>query len=109
MGAGALEYRAAEGGEGSGVGDDACLHALDDTVLVTAHGEVHVEGVALRVNQDRLGAGELHLHRDAGDVGDQGGVMLDGHVLLAAEAAADELVLDEAVIVVDAEHRGALV
>ena len=89
----ALEHRAAERGERAGVGHDLRLDALDDAVFVAAHREIHPERVPLRVDEQRFGAAELHLDRQARHVGDERGVVLHGHVLLAAEAAADELVL----------------
>ena len=45
------------------------------------------------MDEQRFSAAELHLDRQARHVGDERGVVLHGHVLLAAEAAADELVL----------------
>ena len=46
------------------------------------------------MDQNTLRPGELHLHRALRQIGDQGGVVLDGHVLLAAEAAAHQAVAD---------------
>ena len=94
MGAGPLQHRPAQRGVGPGVGDDLGGHALDDAVLVAADGELHLHGVTLGVDQNALRPGELHLHRALGQVRDQGGVVLDRHVLLAAEAAAHQAVAD---------------
>ena len=94
VGAGSLQHGAAQGGEGAGVGVDGGFHALDDAVFVAADGEVHPEGMALGVDQKALRPGELHLHGPAGEIGDEGRVVLDRHILLAAKAAAHQLVLD---------------
>ena len=52
---------------------------------------------------------ELYLHRHARDIRDERGVVLHGHILFSAEAAADEHIFDLTVGKVDAEHRRALV
>ena len=46
------------------------------------------------MDQKALRPGELHLHRPARQAGDEGGVVLDGHVLLAAKAPAHQAVAD---------------
>ena len=109
MGAGPLQHRPAQGGKGAGIGNHAGLHALDDAVFVAAHGEVHPERMALGMDQNRLLPGQLHLHRHTGHVCDQRRVVLHRHVLLAAEAAAHQLVLHQAVVKVHPQHGGALV
>ena len=50
--------------------------------------------MALRVDEQGLGARQLALDGAAGLIGDERGQRLDGHVLLAAEAAADEGILN---------------
>ena len=109
MGAGALQHGAAQGGERAGVGHHAGLHALNDAVFVAAHGEVHVEGVALGVYQNGLLPAELELDRPAAQIAQQRSVVLHGHILLAAEAAAHQAVLHLAVVVVHAQHGRAFV
>ena len=109
VGAGALENGAAQGGVGAGVGDDLHGHALDVALVVAAHGDLNVHGVALGMDQNALGAGELHLHRSAGEVGNQGRVVLHGHILLAAEAAAHQHVLYLHLFHGKAEHGRRLV
>ncbi len=94
MGAGPLQNRPAQGGVGPGVGNDLRRHPLDDAVFVAAQGEFHLHGVALGMDQKALCPGKLHFHRALCEIGDQGGVMLDGHVLLAAKAAAHQAVAD---------------
>ena len=61
------------------------------------------------MDEDGFASAELDLDGNAGDISDERGVMLDGHIFFSAETAADEHVLDEAVVIVDAEHLGALV
>ena len=109
MGAGPLQNRPSQRGKGTGVGHHAGLDPLNDAVFIAAHGEVHVEAVALGVDQDGLLAGELYLHRHTGHIRQQGGMVLNGHILLAAEAAAHQHVLDLAVVIVHPQHGGALV
>ena len=62
------------------------------------------------MERERLGAGELALHRTLELIGSKRGQVLDGHVLLAAKAAAHEHGLhDHALgLVVPAKHVGAL-
>ena len=94
MGAGPLENGAAEGRKRAGIGHDLRLHALNDTVFVAADRKIHPERVALGMHEQRLGSRELHLDRQMRHVGNERGVVLDGHVLFSAEAAAHELVFD---------------
>ena len=109
VGAGALQHRTAQGGVGSGVGDDLGGHALDDAVFVTAQGEFHLHGVALGVDQNALRPAQLDLHRALRQIGDQGGVVLDRHILLAAEAAAHQAVADLYPLGGQAQHAHGLV
>ena len=64
--------------------------------------------MALGVDEDGFLPGELHLHGDTGAIGQQSRVVLHGHILLASEAAAHELVLHEAQFGADAEKLHAL-
>ncbi len=109
VGAGPLQNRAAQRGKGAGIRDHPGLDALDKAVFVAAQGEVHIEGVALGVHQQGLGPRELDLDRNAGKVGDQGRMVLDRHILLAAEAAAHKQVLHLALFIRHAQHGSALV
>ena len=70
------------------------LDPLDDAVFIAAHGEVHFKMMALRMDKQRLGTRELYLYRTLCDVGDEGRKMLYRHILLAAETAADQSVLN---------------
>ena len=108
MGARALQNGSAERGERARIGHDARLDALYDTVLVTAHGEVHLERVTLGVDEDRFAPAELDLDGHPRDISDQSGMMLYGHIFFTAEASADELILHQTVIIVHAEHLSAL-
>ena len=105
MGAGSLQHRAAQRGIGAGVSDDLRLHALNKAVIIAAHGDGHLHGVALGVNEDALLSGELHLHRAAGQIGDQRSVVLNGHVLFAAEAAAHQHIGDMDFLLGNAQHN----
>ena len=109
VGAGPLQHRPAQRGEGTGIGYHAGLDALNDAVFVAAHGEVHVKAVALGVNEDGFLPGELHLHRHTGHIGQQRRMVLHGHILLAAEAAAHQHILYLTVFIVHSQHGGALV
>ena len=63
----------------------------------------------LGVNQQALRPAELHLHRALRQIGYQRGVVLDRHVLLAAEAAAHQAVLDLHLLRREAQHPHGLV
>ena len=109
VGTGPLQHRPAQGGVGSGVGNDVGGYALDDAVLVTAHGELHLHGVPLGMDEDAFRTGEPAFYRTLGEIGHQGGVVLDGDVLLAAEAAAHQQVLHLHLLHRQAQHGGSLV
>ena len=108
VGAGALQHGAAQRGKRAGVGYHAGLDTLNDAVFVAAHGEVHVHAVALGMDEDGLLAAELELDGALCQITQQRGVVLHGHILLAAEAAAHQAVLHLAVVVVHAQHGRAL-
>ena len=61
------------------------------------------------MDEDGLLTAELEFHGLAGQIAQQRGVVLDGHILLAAEAAAHQTVLHTAVVVVHPQHSRALV
>ena len=88
--AGTLEHRAAERGIRAGVGDHLGLDALNESVAIAAHGDGHLHRVPLRVDEHTFLSAELHLDRTAREIGDERRVVLHRHILLAAEAAADE-------------------
>ena len=61
------------------------------------------------MDENGLLTAELEFHGLAGQIAQQRGVVLDGHILLAAEAAAHQTVLHTAVVVVHPQHGRALV
>ena len=103
--AGPLQHRAAQRGVSAGVRDDLCSDALNDALFVAAQREFHLHGVALGVDDEAFRPGELDLDGALGQEGNERRVVLYGHVLLAAEAAAHELVLHPDLFQRQAEHR----
>ena len=61
------------------------------------------------MNKDGLGARQLHLHGTARHIAEQRSMVLYRHILLAAKAAAHQHILYMAVVVIHAQHTGALV
>ena len=88
MGAGPLQHRPAQGGVSAGVGDYFCLQTGEHALFVAAGGDRDLHGMPLGMDLHAFGPGQAHLDRPFGDPGEEGGVMLYAHVLLAAEAAA---------------------
>src|SRR5205814_278867 len=82
---GALEDLRAHGGVGARVADHARLERGERPRGVTTQGEVHLDGVALRVDADRLLAVEREADRAPALLGEERRLRLDRHVLLAAE------------------------
>ena len=107
MGTCTLQNGAAQRCVCTGVGLADCLNAQDLTVVVTAHGEVHDEVMTLGMDQQGLCTGQVHLDGTLGVVDSQSSQMLNGHVFLAAEAAANQSVLNLDLLV--AQHQLALV
>ena len=108
MGAGPLQHRAAQGGVGPGVEVDLAVQAGEDAVLVAAQGEGPLHVVALGVEVDGLLPGQLRLHRAVDLQGRQHRQVLHRHVLLAAEAAAHQLVLHHDALGLPPQHDGDL-
>ena len=108
VGAGPLEHRPAQGGKGPGVREEGGLQGGEDAVFVAGGGELHLKGVALGVAEEGLVPAHGHLHRFPGEQGQDGGVVLDAHVLLAAEAAAHHHGLDPNLVGGEAGGLGAL-
>ena len=79
----------AVGAIGPGVPDDLHVHAHQLALLVDAAAEAQDLGVAGAGAGELLGPGVLEAHRAARGDGQVGGQVLDEHLLLAAEAAAD--------------------
>ena len=108
MGAGPLQHRPAQGGVGPGVEPDIAVQPRKDAVFVAAQGEGALHGVALRVEMDGFLPAEPRLDGALELPGRQGADVLDGHVLLAAEAAAHQHVLHHHPLRLPAEHDGDL-
>jgi hypothetical protein len=104
-----LQHRPAERGVGPGVGEDDHLDRGELALGVAGDGELHVHRVPLDVVGETLGAGELHLDRLLQVPGHERGVVLHAHVLLAAEAAADEHRAGAHLLDRQLEHPGDLV
>jgi hypothetical protein len=84
----ALEHGAAEGGVGARVRDDASLNAEEPALGVAADPHVDVHRVALHVHPRALLPAQAALDRPLGEEGEEGRVVLDRLVLLAAEGPA---------------------
>ncbi len=84
---GALEHLAAHGGVRARIAEDARAHRGEVAVGVAADGVVERHRVALGVQTDRLVARQGRAHGSA-RLGEQRGLRLHAHVLLAAERAA---------------------
>ena len=108
--AGALQDGAAQGGVGARVEVDLAVQTDEVALLVAAQGEGALHVVALGVEVERLLAREAALHRAAVLVRRERRQVLDGDVLLAAEAAAHEHSLDDDALglAVPAKHVRAL-
>ena len=76
-------------GVGAGVGDDVDVVGEQRALGVGGRAVAHHVAVPLGAGEQRLVAGPEHPHRPARAVDGDRQVGLDGHVLLAAEAAAD--------------------
>ena len=108
--AGALEHRAAQRRVGAGIKVDLAVQTGKVALGVAAQRKGAVHGVAFGMERERLGTRELALHRTLELIGSERGQVLDGHVLLAAKAAAHEHGLDDHALglVVPAKHVGTL-
>ena len=110
MRAGALEHRAAQRRVGAGVKVDLAIQTGKVALGVATQCKGTVHGVALGMECKRLGTRELALHRTLELICGKRGQVLDGHVLLAAKAAAHEHGLDDHALglAIPAKHVGAL-
>ena len=110
MRTGALEHRAAQRRVGAGVKVDLAIQTGKVALGVATQCKGTVHGVALGMECKRLGTSELALHRTLELIGSERGQVLDGHVLLAAKAAAHEHGLDDHTLgfAIPAKHVGAL-
>ena len=105
MGTGALENGSAQGGIGPVVGDGDELHSRQFPSFIAGRRHVHAELMALGMDEDAFLARQLHFTYPFTYIGDEGSQMLDRHVFPAAEAAADEAVLDDDFFFRQAQHE----
>ena len=105
MGTGALEDGAAQGSIRPVVGDGDELHSRQLPIFITGRRHVHAELMALGMDEDAFLACQLHFTYPFTYIGDERGQMLDRHVFPAAEAAADEAVLDNDFFFRQAQHE----
>ena len=110
MRAGTLEHRAAQRRVGAGVKVDLAVQTGKVALGVAAQRKGAVHGMALGMESERLGTRELALHGTLELICGERGQVLDGHVLLAAKAAAHKHGLDDHALglVVPAKHVGTL-
>src|SRR5262249_48981450 len=104
----ALEDLAADRRVGARVAEHARPDGRELALRVAADLVVHRDRVTLGVEADRLLAREPHLDRSAGDLGEEAGLRLAAHVLLAAERAAVRDERDLELLLGDAEETRAL-
>ena len=108
MGAGALQHRSAQGRISACVKIDLAVQSREDPVLVTSQGKCALHGMALRMEINGFLPGECNLHRPVHLQRRQRRNMLGGHVLLAAKAAAHQLVLHHHAFRIPSQHDGDL-
>ena len=89
MGTCTFQNRTAKGSESTCIRSNFCLNAHDLTVFITAHGEIHNKVMTLWMYQERLCSCKAYFYSTACAVGHQCSVMLNGHILFAAETAAN--------------------
>ena len=108
MGAGTVQNGAAQGGVSPGIGNDDSLHTGENAVFIAGGGELHLHGVALYVIVQGLLTAVLHLDGLFRRPRHQRGILLHGHILLAAEATADKRRAAMHLFLWDLQHLGAL-
>ena len=96
----------AVGAVGAGVADDAHVLGQQGAVVVHRGAEGDGLGVAGAAGVELLGPVELEAHRAAGGDGEVGDDVLDQHLLLGPEAAADAGLDHPDVLDVHADERG---
>ena len=101
----ALEHLAPDRGVSTRVADEARHDGGEPALGVAAHGVVETDGVTLRVQANRLLAGEDQLHRPARDAREERRLGLDRHVLLAPEGPAARHELHADVLLRHAEEE----
>ena len=104
-----LEHLHAHAGVGARVADHPDPERGEAALGIAAGPVLHLDRMALGVDEEALLARQRALHRALQQPGRQRGLGLVGHVLLAAERAAVGHQLDGDRVGVDAEDRGDLV
>ena len=106
VGTGPLQHRPAQGGIGPGVEVNLAVQAGEDAVFIAAQGKGALHIVALGVKAEGLSTGKLHPDRASHLKGGQDGGVLGGNVLLAAKAAAHQLVFHHNALRLPPQHDG---
>ena len=104
----ALQHRTAQRGVRTGIGDDLRLDALNQAIVVAAHGDGHLHGMPFGVDENTFLTSELHLHGPTGEIGNERGMVLHGHVLLTSEAAAHQHIGHMDLLSGNTQHNGCL-
>jgi len=105
---GALEDLGADRSVGAGVANHLRLDGRQPALGIAAHRIAHGDGMTLGVESDRLLPVERDLDWASGHLGQQGGLGLNRHVLLAAEGTAVGHQLDLQSLLVDTQDGGYL-
>ena len=106
MGAGPLQNRPAQGRVGPGVKVNLAVQARENSILVAAQGKGALHIVPLGMEIDGLLPGKCHLHRPVHLEGCQSRDVLGRHILLAAKAAAYQLIFHHHPLLLPAQHDG---
>ena len=105
MSTSALEDRPAQGSIGPVVGHGDELHGRQFPLFVTRRRQVHTELMAFGMDEDAFLPCQLYFTYSFTYIGDEGCQMLDCHIFPAAEAAADETILDDDFVFWKAQHK----
>ena len=102
-----LEDRAAQGGICAGVEIDFTVETGEDAIGITAQSERALHRMALRMEIDRVFAAQFAFDGQAELPGSQGCEVLDRHILLTSETAADQFIFDDDPGRIPTKHYGA--
>ena len=100
-----LEDRPAQGSIGPVVGHGDELHGRQFPLFITRRRQVHTELMAFGMDEDAFLPCQLYFTYSFTYIGDEGCQMLDCHIFPAAEAAADETILDDDFVFWKAQHK----
>ena len=95
VGAGSFEHRPAEACISPCIEIYVAVESRQYAVLIASDREGPLHGMPLRVHPQGFASAELRLDRPVELKGGERGYVLRRHILLASEAASDELVLDD--------------